>query len=122
MASSVPVPTAGAGALFSEPELAARLYGGPFPLVGVTVISEIARHRSMAALTLLQKHIRQRDLTGLLEQLVTLMLQDYVTRKQRLALLNYMVQAGEAPQAKSFIERLARRMPQQKEELMTISE
>jgi len=111
-------------ALFSEPELAARLYGGPFPLVDVTVIadSEIARHRSMAALTLLQKHIRQRDLTELFEQLMTLMLQDSVSRKQRLALINYMIQAGEAPQAKSFIEQLARRVPQQKEELMTIAE
>ncbi len=70
-------------ALFSQPELAERLYAGPFPLVDVTVIadSEIARHRSMAALTLLQKHIRQRDLTGLFEQLVTLMLQKSVTRK-----------------------------------------
>ena len=92
-------------ALFSEPELAARLYGGPFPLVDVTVIadSEIARHRSMAALTLLQKHIRQHDLTELFEQLMTLMLQD-------------------SPQVKSFIEQLARRVPQQKEELMTIAE
>ncbi|MGJ0193689.1 Rpn family recombination-promoting nuclease/putative transposase [Pantoea sp. RRHST58] len=111
-------------ALFSEPELASRLYGGPFPLVDVTVMadSEIARHRSMAALTLLQKHIRQRDLTGLFERLVTLMLQDSVTRKQRLALINYMIQAGEAAQAKSFIEQLAQRVPQQKEELMTIAE
>lgn len=111
-------------ALFSEPELAPRLYGGPFPLVDVTVIadSEIARHRSMAALTLLQKHIRQRDLTGLFERLVTLMLQDSVTRKQRLALINYMIQAGEAPQAKSFIAQLAQRVPQQREELMTIAE
>ncbi len=53
---------------------------------------------------------------------MTLMLQDSVSRKQRLALINYMIQAGEAPQAKSFIEQLARRVPQQKEELMTIAE
>jgi len=111
-------------ALFSEPDLAARLYSAPFPLVDVTVIadSEIARHRSMAALTLLQKHIRQRDLTGLFERLVTLMLQHSLTRKQRLALINYIIQAGEAPQAVRFIEQLAQRMPQQKEELMTIAE
>ncbi len=33
-----------------------------------------------------------------------------------------MIQAGEAPQAKHFIEQLARHIPQQKEELMTIAE
>lgn len=50
------------------------------------------------------------------------MLQNSVTHKQRLALINSMIQAGDVPQAKSFIEALARRIPQQKEELMTIAE
>jgi len=56
------------------------------------------------------------------EPLVTFMLQNSVTHKQRLALINSMIQAGDVPQAKSFIEALARRVPQQKEELMTIAE
>lgn len=48
---------------FSDPDMAARLYGTAFPLVDVTVIpdDEIMTHRSMAALTLLQKHIHRRD-------------------------------------------------------------
>jgi predicted transposase/invertase (TIGR01784 family) len=58
----------------------------------------------------------------LFEPLVTFMLQNSVTHKQRLALINAMIQAGDVPQAKSFIEALARRVPQQKEELMTIAE
>ncbi|WP_277269039.1 Rpn family recombination-promoting nuclease/putative transposase, partial [Pantoea septica] len=61
--------------LFREAEHAAALYNGHFPLVDVTIIpdEEIMRHRSMAALTLLQKHIRQRDLTSLIARLATLM-------------------------------------------------
>lgn len=48
---------------FDDPALAGKLYSSAFPLVDVTVIpdEEIAGHRSMAALTLLQKHIHQRD-------------------------------------------------------------
>ena len=48
---------------FSDPDLAARLYGTAFPFVDVTAIpdDDIMNHRSMAALTLLQKHIHRRD-------------------------------------------------------------
>ncbi len=69
--------------LFSEPELAAELYSVDFPLVDVTVIpdEEIMQHRSMAALTLLQKHIRQRDLTDLIDQLSTLVIEEFMTRQ-----------------------------------------
>lgn len=79
--------------LFNDEEQAAALYNGPFPLVDVTVIpdDEIMQHRSMAALTLLQKHIRQRDLNSLLEQLVTLMLSKFMTGHQVMALVNYML-------------------------------
>ncbi|MBN3163576.1 Rpn family recombination-promoting nuclease/putative transposase, partial [Pectobacterium brasiliense] len=61
---------------FNDPELAGRLYSGDFPLVDVTVIpdEEIMGHRSMAALTLLQKHIHRRDLADLMDNLATLLL------------------------------------------------
>ncbi|KWR44621.1 hypothetical protein Y094_18340 [Salmonella enterica subsp. enterica serovar Tennessee] len=52
---------------FDDTALAGKLYSSAFPLVDVTVIpdDEIAGHRSMAALTLLQEHIHQRDLAEL---------------------------------------------------------
>jgi hypothetical protein len=50
---------------FDETELAGKLYGNACPLVDVTVIPD----RSMAALTLLQKHIRQRRLLAVHSQL-----------------------------------------------------
>jgi len=44
---------------FHDTPLAEKLYNNAFPLVDVTVIpdEEIMTHRSMAVLTLLQKHI-----------------------------------------------------------------
>lgn len=44
------------------------------PLVDITVIpdDEIMQHRRMALLELIQKHIRRRDLLGLVEQLASL--------------------------------------------------
>lgn len=49
---------------FSDPDAAHQLYSSAFPLVDITIIpdEEIMQHRSMAALTLVQKHIRQRDM------------------------------------------------------------
>lgn len=110
--------------LFSESDLAAELYNADFPLVDVTVIpdEEIMQHRSMAALTLLQKHIRQRDLTDLIDQLSTLIMDEFMTRQQLRALVNYILQAGETPDARKFIHSLAGRVPQHEDELMTIAQ
>lgn len=80
------------------------------------------QHRSMAALTLLQKQIHHRDLNELLEALVTLMLNEFMTGQQVLSLVNYMLQAGETPNADAFIRKLVRRVPQHEVKLMTIAQ
>lgn len=110
--------------LFNDPETAAALYSNGFPLVDVTIIpdEEIMQHRSMAVLTLLQKHIRQRDVNEFLDQLVTLMLTEFMTGQQILALVNYILQAGETPDAEAIIRELAQRVPQHEDELMTIAQ
>lgn len=61
---------------FANPKLARQLYAAAFPLVDITVIpdDEIVQHRRVALLELIQKHIRQRDLMGLVEQIVSLLL------------------------------------------------
>lgn len=109
---------------FSDPVLAAGLYGSAFPLVDVTVIpdEEIAGHRTMAALTLLQKHIHQRDLIEILDKLASILLAGYLSSSQLISLIHYILQAGETSDAKAFVRELAQRMPQQEEELMTIAE
>jgi predicted transposase/invertase (TIGR01784 family) len=109
---------------FTEPDLARQLYTGHFPLVDVTVIpdDEIMKHRRMAILELLQKHVRQRDLAELLEQLVTLLLAGYTTKEQLISLVNYMLQVGKATEPEKLLRELARRAPRHEEELMTIAE
>ncbi|RPE03036.1 Rpn family recombination-promoting nuclease/putative transposase [Candidatus Pantoea deserta] len=109
---------------FSDSALAARIYGQAFPLVDVTVIpdDEIANHRRMAALTLLQKHIHQRDLAEMLDRLVPMLLKDYLTSSQIVSLVHYILQAGETADADAFVRQLAQQVPRHGEILMTIAE
>ncbi|EFW8167080.1 putative transposase [Shigella flexneri] len=74
------------------------------PLVDITITpdDEIMQHRRIAILELLQKHIRQRDLMLLLEQLVTLIDEGYTSGSQLVAMQNYMLQRGHTEQADLF--------------------
>lgn len=109
---------------FEEPALAQKLYSSAFPLVDVTVIpdEEIMGHRSMAALTLLQKHIRQRDLAELTDRLSTILLAGYLSSPQVISLIHYIIEAGESADAQAFVRELALRVPQHEDELMTIAQ
>ncbi|RPD91196.1 Rpn family recombination-promoting nuclease/putative transposase, partial [Candidatus Pantoea deserta] len=110
--------------LFNEPETAAAVYSSPFPLVDVTLIpdEEIMRHRHMAALTFVQKHIRLRNLDEKLHQIALLLDDEFLTGQQRHALVNYLAQTGETADAATFIVKLAQHTPQHKDELMTIAQ
>ncbi|MGD8105617.1 Rpn family recombination-promoting nuclease/putative transposase [Pantoea sp. FN0302] len=109
---------------FDNPDLAGKLYSGAFPLVDVTVIpdDEIMKHRSMAALTLLQKHIHQRDIATLTDRLVTLLMADYLSSPQVMVLIQYLIQAGESADSEAFVRELALRVPQHGDALMTIAQ
>lgn len=109
---------------FSMPTVAEQLYGGNFPLVDITVIpdDEIMTHRGIAILELLQKNIRLRDISKLIEPLVTLLSRGYNTKDQLASVLNYMLQDGDDTAPKTFIWELARRSPKHKELLMTIAQ
>ncbi|WP_336192695.1 Rpn family recombination-promoting nuclease/putative transposase [Hafnia paralvei] len=109
---------------FDDPELAHKLYSGAFPLVDVTVIpdDDIMEHRSMAALTLLQKHIHQRDIATLTDRLATLLMADYLSSPQVMALIHYLLQAGESADSEAFVRELAQRVPQHGDALMTIAQ
>lgn len=109
---------------FANSKLAGQLYTQRFPLVDITVIAddEIMRHRSMAALTLIQKHIRQRDLAQLLDKLASLLTLNHISGQQVVALVNYMLQAGETQDARELLYQLAQRAPRYGDELMTLAE
>lgn len=109
---------------FADPELASKVYGEHFPLVDVTVIADddILQHRKMAALTLVQKHIWQRDMSELLDKLTALILAGHLTGQHLISLVNYLLLAGEPSDAKVFVQQLAQKVPQHKDKLMTIVE
>lgn len=109
---------------FANPKLARQVYAAAFPLVDITVIpdDEIVQHRRMALLELIQKHIRQRDLMGLVEQIVSLLLTGVTNDSQIKTLFNYILQTGDAPRFSEFIRGVAERSPQHKEHLMTIAD
>lgn len=50
----------------------------------------------MALLELIQKHIRQRDLIGLVEQMACLLSSGYANDRQIKGLFNYILQTGDA--------------------------
>ena len=109
---------------FDDPQRAEQLYSSAFPLVDVTVIpdDEIMEHRGMAALTLLQKHIHQRDIASLMDRLATLLMADYLSSPQVMALIHYLIQAGESADSEALVRELAQRVPQHGETLMTIAQ
>ncbi len=105
--------------------MAERLYSRSFPLIDVTEIPDdrLVQHRRVAMLELLQKHIRQRDLMDISEQLVRILSLGYTTRRQFKTLLNYMLQAGNAADPVAFLRKLAQKTPLKphKETLMNIA-
>lgn len=109
---------------FPDPDTARSLYCHPFPLVDITRIPDdtIMQHRSMAALTLVQKHIRQRDMATLLDKLAQLLILEQMSGQQIRMLVNYMMLAGEAQDVQTLLYGLAQRVPQHGEELMTLAE
>ena len=109
---------------FADPVAARQLYSSAFPLVDITVVpdDEIMAHRRMALLELMQKHIRQRDLMGLVDQLATLLLTGCANDTQLQAMFNYILQSGDESRFNEFIQEMAQRIPQHKEKLMTIAE
>lgn len=109
---------------FNDPQLARQLYTEAFPLIDITVISddEIMQHKRIALLELMQKHIRDRDLMGLVDRLVTLLITGTANDSQLHALFNYLVQYGDVSRFSDFIRNVAERVPHHKEKLMTIAE
>jgi len=109
---------------FHDPMIARHVYCGAFPLVDITVIpdDDIMHHRSMAALTLVQKHIRRRDMLRLLDLLAELLMMEQMSRQQIMALVNYMMLAGEKKSIQPLLYELAQRVPKHGETLMTMAE
>ena len=90
----------------------------------ITIVpdDEIMQHRRIALLELIQKHIRDRDLIGMVDRITTLLVRGFTNDSQLQTLFNYLLQCGDTSRFTRFIQEIAERSPLQKEILMTIAE
>ncbi|MBJ7222911.1 Rpn family recombination-promoting nuclease/putative transposase [Brenneria sp. L3-3C-1] len=109
---------------FDDPDLAAQIYSNAFPLIDLTVIpdEEIKTHRRAALLSLVQKHIRTRDMLELAQDIGVLFERWQVPLMQKRALLHYIAQTGNTSKPADFIEAVAAPLSVDREEIMTIAQ
>ncbi|MGL4860200.1 MAG: Rpn family recombination-promoting nuclease/putative transposase [Enterobacteriaceae bacterium] len=106
---------------FAQPDLARQLYSSDFPLVDITTIpdDEIVRHKNMATLTLLQKHIRQRDLIELVKPLAATIVSSQIDTEQLEMLINYMLTSRLTKDSELFIQQRVQQISEIGEAPMT---
>lgn len=109
---------------FSGLDIAEKIYTKPFKLVDVTTLDdgEIMNHKRMALLTLIQKHIRRRDMTELLGEIVQLLSYNYYSDNQVITLFNYLIQEGNAEQPAKLIKEIAKQSEKHEGALMNIAQ
>ncbi|MDR5615249.1 Rpn family recombination-promoting nuclease/putative transposase [Arsenophonus sp.] len=109
---------------FSGRNIAEKIYTKPFKLADVTTLDDgdIMKHKRMALLTLIQKHIRRRDMTELMNEIVTLLSYNYYTDNQVITMFNYLVQEGNAKKPMEFITEIAKQSEKHEGALMTIAQ
>ncbi|WGM09041.1 Rpn family recombination-promoting nuclease/putative transposase [Arsenophonus nasoniae] len=109
---------------FEDRKLAESLYTQPFKLADVTTLDdgEIMQHKRIALLELLQKHIRRRDMTELLDSIVKLLSYNYYTDNQVITMFNYLIQEGNAQKPMEFITEIAKQSEKHEGALMTIAQ
>ncbi|WGM04079.1 Rpn family recombination-promoting nuclease/putative transposase [Arsenophonus nasoniae] len=109
---------------FEDRKLAENIYNNPFKLADVTTLDdgEIMQHKRIALLELLQKHIRRRDMTELLDSIVKLLSYNYYTDNQIITMFNYLIQEGNAQKPMEFITEIAKQSEKHEGALMTIAQ
>lgn len=78
--------------------------------------------RFSPALTLVQKHIRLRDMAQLEDKLASLFVLGQLSGQQITALVNYLIQARQARDVQKLWYGLAQRVPEHGEKFMTMAE
>ncbi|WP_059108305.1 Rpn family recombination-promoting nuclease/putative transposase, partial [Candidatus Williamhamiltonella defendens] len=109
---------------FEDKSLAERIYTQPFRLADVTTLEdgEIMQHRRMALLELVQKHIRQRDMSELLNEIVDILSYNEYTDNQVMTMMNYLIQEGNATNPMEFITEIAKQSEKHEGVLMTMAQ
>lgn len=66
------------------------------------------QHRCAALLEIIQKHIRRRDMSELVDKIVKMLSYGYHTDKEVITLMNYLFQEGNANNPMQFIMDIAK--------------
>lgn len=112
---------------FENPELARHYFLQPFTLVNLQKMSddELMKDKALAGLELLQKHIKDRDLSILMDK----MFKNGIFIEMRNesgdyfnAMLKYIVSTGNVSEPEKFLEQLTEQLPEEKVNIMTIAE
>jgi predicted transposase/invertase (TIGR01784 family) len=112
---------------FEHPDLARKLFMQPFALMDLQQFSdaELAKDKVLAGLNLMQKHIRDPDLSGtfdyMFEQGIFREVYDYDQRFYQ-HMLYYGLDAGEVAEPAEFLQRLSKTVPEEEEKIMTIAQ
>ncbi|CAA2931321.1 hypothetical protein ARSQ2_02474 [Arsenophonus endosymbiont of Bemisia tabaci Q2] len=109
---------------FHDRKVAEGIYTQPFRLADVRTLDDgqITQHKRMALLTLIQKYIRRRDMTELLDSIVKLLSYNYYTDNQVIAMFNYLIQEGNARKPIEFITKIVKQSEKHEGALMTIAQ
>ncbi|ACQ68102.1 putative transposase [Candidatus Hamiltonella defensa 5AT (Acyrthosiphon pisum)] len=109
---------------FEDGGLSERIYTQPFRLADVTTLDdgEILQHRRIALLELVQKHIRHRDMSELLNEIVAILSYNEYTDNQVMTMMNYLIQEGNATNPMHFITEIAKQSEKHEGALMTMAQ
>jgi predicted transposase/invertase (TIGR01784 family) len=90
---------------FEDPKLARETLLTPQLLVDLSTIpdEELASHREIALMELLQKHIAERDLVELVRYLAAPELRQYLSTDQFKSVIQYLKEAGHSQDYKEFL-------------------
>jgi predicted transposase YdaD len=91
---------------FEDPKLARETLLTPHLLVDLSTIpdEELASHRKIALMELLQKHIAVRDLVELIRYLVAPELREYLSTDQFKSMIQYLKEAGHSQDYAEFLD------------------
>ncbi|UBX30882.1 Rpn family recombination-promoting nuclease/putative transposase (plasmid) [Arsenophonus apicola] len=109
---------------FADPELAKSVYTQAFPLVDITAIpdEEIVKHKRVALMELVMKHIRARDMLEFSQEIASLLNQYVIQPELFKGLMYYIVERGNTSDATQFLHQIAEKADDYREVVMTIAE
>mgnify|MGYP001116364549 CR=1 FL=1 len=112
---------------FADPDLARHYFMRPFTLINLQKMSDdkILKNKALAGLELLQKHVYNRDMAVILDKMIEKGIFEAMLAESGEffdAMLKYTLCMGELREPETFISKLASKLPEQEDNIMTMAE